>query len=892
MLCIMVYHSNMIEEKKGKNVKRILSNLSITILFLFYFFFCASCISKITGQDITCLSKEVKKSSAYLDTTNFLNDDIRVIKKVIYSYDISVSLYNSLEVSINNPVVSNNSPYNKISILVRYTDSDAIYSSTFVDDDQDKPLTIHIPLENKLSNSVSVYLETGNLSSGLSIDDVTINKEFNLKNIDIDRLIVLYSIVTIIFLIVIFYLNYKLSSTNSYESNKNGILINAVCILFIVINGVLVLYFHHPFMFYDEFAYWTHAATIVGLDWDYIAQKIPSYYSYGYSLIIAPILLLFKSASFRYQAALYLNFVFMIVIWIFNKKIIRKVSAENINDNIVSLIALIGTIIPSYQVQSLITWSEMLLALLYTLLSYAVLCYLENNEFKTIIIMGIVAGFMFVVHNRTVGIAFSLFLFVLFLYLKKRIPLKHLFYFIICILIFIIINKYIKNYLQIIENTSYSGNDSSSFGRRLLLVLTDSKSFSNSLRLFFCELFILFVSTCGLGSLTYVYFFKNCKCYFKLTTMKDYYVLFLSLSSLAMMAISSINLIVFNRLDHIVYSRYFDVCTGLLVIMGLLILITSRKRLIYLLSSVVLSIPGSVFFPILSKTENVINAPNKTCSPGFFTLYSLFGNDSLSYIIISFLILSITCLIMFIHNKSKFRSDKAVLCYVLFISAIFTYMSFSSKVFIFNTHKRMDYDLMMVNTVSNSYNKIEYDETYYAPMYYFWNIDNLNSNIRIVDKTKFIDFEACKIIDSSFSEITLDCNNSNNISHIPLKMMNVNNAGIFSENNNFIISNDKNSVVCYGPYLNLPKGKYYVSFDLKIFSKYQENTPIGLIQCYKYGNDILNSKEILTNDKNDTVVNLEIELQQDTDNIELVCVLYQNVIADVIITDITLTKMN
>ena len=60
--------------------------------------------------------------------------------------------------------------------------------------------------------------------------------------------------------------------------------------------------------FPDEFGYWSPAAAILGYDWSEITG-LGSYYSYGYSALLVPILLLFHNAITTYRAAIVLNLV-------------------------------------------------------------------------------------------------------------------------------------------------------------------------------------------------------------------------------------------------------------------------------------------------------------------------------------------------------------------------------------------------------------------------------------------------------------------------------------------------------------------------------------------------------------------------------------------------------
>ena len=60
----------------------------------------------------------------------------------------------------------------------------------------------------------------------------------------------------------------------------------------------------------DEFGYWTAAADFVGFDWSECAS-LNTYYSFGYGLVLAPLLLLIKNPIDVYKLALILNVFFI-----------------------------------------------------------------------------------------------------------------------------------------------------------------------------------------------------------------------------------------------------------------------------------------------------------------------------------------------------------------------------------------------------------------------------------------------------------------------------------------------------------------------------------------------------------------------------------------------------
>lgn len=60
----------------------------------------------------------------------------------------------------------------------------------------------------------------------------------------------------------------------------------------------------------DEFGYWASAAKAVGYDWTEVAS-LGSYYSFGYSVLLIPLLKLFRNGVTVYRAAVAVNMILM-----------------------------------------------------------------------------------------------------------------------------------------------------------------------------------------------------------------------------------------------------------------------------------------------------------------------------------------------------------------------------------------------------------------------------------------------------------------------------------------------------------------------------------------------------------------------------------------------------
>lgn len=76
-------------------------------------------------------------------------------------------------------------------------------------------------------------------------------------------------------------------------------------------------------LFPDEFGYWASAARLVGYDWSEVSS-LGSYYSFGYSLILAPILCIFRDALWAYRAAVTVNAILLVASFFLMNHILER----------------------------------------------------------------------------------------------------------------------------------------------------------------------------------------------------------------------------------------------------------------------------------------------------------------------------------------------------------------------------------------------------------------------------------------------------------------------------------------------------------------------------------------------------------------------------------------
>lgn len=160
----------------------------------------------------------------------------------------------------------------------------------------------------------------------------------------------------------------------------------------IVCHGISKSYgFYFPA---DEFCYWSYAAGLAGYDWSDIAS-LGSYYSYGYSLILLPVFLIFKDGVIAYRAAMVVNIALLAVCFFILQKMGR------------TFYAAAAVFYPTWLFYAGTTFAEILLVTLYLTTCMLLLKYLQTDNKRYMALMLAVMFYMYLVHLRAIGVLVS-----------------------------------------------------------------------------------------------------------------------------------------------------------------------------------------------------------------------------------------------------------------------------------------------------------------------------------------------------------------------------------------------------------------------------------------------------------------------------------------------------
>ncbi len=366
----------------------------------------------------------------------------------------------------------------------------------------------------------------------------------------------------------------------------------------------------------DEFGYWASAAQWTGYDWSDVAS-LGYYYSFGYGLLLAPVLWLFRDGVSAYRAAVFVNMALQCVsvgmLWGIFRRISCPVKsgtekwtengAEKARIEKQQLVFAVGTAVfyPAWTFYVQMTLAEALLAFLYVFICYQFVLLLENWKIRNVIcrilLLSIAFLYLHFVHMRTVGAAAAAVL-VLFFYLwQKPVYRKWLFLAGVTLIVGVIIGFRVKGLVTesvyaVAEAEHLAANDYTGKLRALLDILTP-KGMKQFLQSCAGKLYYLGMASFGLF---YPAVWVCLKRTFALlkdikwrkkesreeagkeeVRKEDWFFCFLLFSMMGQFLVSAVYMRGAGRLDAIIYGRYNEYMLPLFLGTGILVLLNSKN---------------------------------------------------------------------------------------------------------------------------------------------------------------------------------------------------------------------------------------------------------------------------------------------------------------------------
>lgn len=425
----------------------------------------------------------------------------------------------------------------------------------------------------------------------------------------------------------------------------------------------------------DEFGYWGTAASIAGYDWKELIAET-SYYSYGYSLLLVPIILLLPTVILWYKAAIILNVLLLLLSYFICIKIGKELFSE-IDDKFIMIVSLLVTIYPSNIAYAQVAWTETLQFFLVWWITYLIVKLDKQFSMLRILEIILLVIYLFCVHNRNIGVVAVAMLCILLCLWKHKKPT--IYYIIpVGLLIFSFFSvKLIKNYeVEVLWSNSSASEvnnlsiSSSTFSSYFMSLFNHFKSYFESL---YGKLFYLLLATGFTLPIVVLNVVKEVASNVrKWDIFKDYLIskVWCVGILIIMWLLSALQILEWTgRKDYIVYARYMEQTIGPILLLGIIYtFIYTKKIRTGILLSVIFFLVG--MNGIYKKMDSVNVMFNSICAPLFGAFYD--NNDSLekafAWIIIATEVMIVGVLVSTFIRVKSIRFVLPIVIYIIVFS--------------------------------------------------------------------------------------------------------------------------------------------------------------------------------------------------------------------------------
>lgn len=437
---------------------------------------------------------------------------------------------------------------------------------------------------------------------------------------------------------------------------RENIVLMFMLVLIFIIHMIHISKLGIIYVLNDEFGYWGNAAYFAGHDWSSTVSRI-GYYSYGYSILLIPLFRIFENPMYMYKAAIVLNAVMLCGSFLICYNIAKKLS-KGINEYVLMTISFLIAMYPAYIVNANVAWSECTLIFVCWLMTWCFLGLNKSTSNFKLILLGVLSGFVYVIHQRALGILIASVIVIIIMKIYKKINLKQFITLILTIVVLLLIHHYVKSDIQhnlYLSSSIMGQNDFYSQIEKVKKMFTID-GFINIIRIFAGQFFYLGASSCLL-------------CYFgiyeivrrigpmlgniiknKTLNNDDNVYAFLLLALFSSIAISVVFMSNPNRIDQLVYGRYTEMILGPIILVGFLNFLGKDKIpvkdfIFVLISFIFLTIITNLILTVFG-----FNSYNSICAIGLIVKPNVSNNYN---VYISAFISIAECILIYISSNKR-----------------------------------------------------------------------------------------------------------------------------------------------------------------------------------------------------------------------------------------------
>lgn len=369
----------------------------------------------------------------------------------------------------------------------------------------------------------------------------------------------------------------------------------------------------------DEFGYWASAAKNVGYDWSEVAS-LGSYYSFGYSFLLTPILWLFRDGVMAYRAAVTVNMILMCVGMFLICGITRRLFPETDQTKRI-FVGGIAVFYPVWIFNMQMTMAEALIMFLFVLITYLFVCLIQEAKAATAVCLAASLAYIYCVHMRTAGVLIACMITLCLWAASKHPKMVTVFAFGVAFLVFAVCIAVMKQntVTEVFSNADsqvLAGNDYGGQRGKLAQIL-NVRGMTLFIEEIIGKVFYLGHASFGLFYWGIGWTIKQSFLLFgkflKKKEIKDveWFSLFLLLAAIGEILISSIYMHPAGTVDALIYGRYDEFLIPVFLLVGVIAM--GRSRWIFK-GTLTLGIMTGLMAPLLLR---VIKAKELTGLRGY-----------------------------------------------------------------------------------------------------------------------------------------------------------------------------------------------------------------------------------------------------------------------------------
>ena len=334
-----------------------------------------------------------------------------------------------------------------------------------------------------------------------------------------------------------------------------------------------------PYVVPDEFGYWSAASYFSGYDWS-SASNLNPYYAFGYGMVLAWILKLFRGV-YAYKAAIVLNAVILCAMFVLLKKICDKLWGKSLWNSIVSL----GVCLYTFNiVYAQLALCELLLQMGFFASIFFLLEIQEKAAWKSCIGYSVTFSMLYWIHMRSLGTLAAGCLCLLLLRAEHKISNGKLAGSLAIVLTMCLISVVIKkNMSQFLYGESALATINDFAGQAgKLRSLKAFRGMADFLAELTGQLWYLCSTTFLLLFFAVIYLIKDIvQRFLKRKNEKDFgiFQIYLLLSFFMTLAISVVGTMQSRRTDALVYGRYIEFVILPVLVFGIFSIIHGEIRI-------------------------------------------------------------------------------------------------------------------------------------------------------------------------------------------------------------------------------------------------------------------------------------------------------------------------